>query len=363
MIPGKQRRRVTIVMILAAAALVAGCSSGGTSGNSTSGSTPGGGSTSSGASAFTKSNPLRIGLVLPDLTNQTINDVYIGAKQQAAKLGNVQIVEGGTSDTQQWLNACQQIVTAHINVLAYDTLDADSTSSCILQANAMHIPTICLFACTLKGHNDTLITLNFYNDGVLIGKWMAKTIGPNGQYGLLAGPTGDMAIQAVQKGYLTTVKADCPGCKLVANVPAGGTTANSGYTTGLQVLTAHPGISGIYAANDDIAQGLVRAVQQDNKLGKVMVAGHNGTCQALASILKGQQDYTVLLAGQPFGIDIVNSAFKLIDKQKVPTINVQVTGVDHQIATSTLSGQTPDPAGVNLKQRLQIAQNGCKTAS
>jgi ribose transport system substrate-binding protein len=358
MIPRKQRRRATIIMILAAgAALVAGCSSSGGS----SGSTPASGtSASGGASSFSKSNPLRIGLVLPDLTNQTINDVYAGAKQQAQKLGDVQIVEGGTSDTQEWLNACQQILTAHINVLAYDTLDADSTSSCILQANAMHIPTICLFACSLKGHNDTLITLNFYDDGVLIGKWMAKAIGPNGQYGLLAGPTGDMAIQAVQKGYLTTVKADCPGCSLVANVPAGGTTADSGYTTGLQVLTAHPGITGIYAADDDIAQGLVRAVQQDNKIGKVKVAGHNGTCQALASILKGQQSYTVLLAVQPFGIDIVNSAFKLMDKQKVPTINVQVTGVDTQIATSTLGGQTPDPSGVNLQERLQDAQNGCK---
>lgn len=360
MIPGNRRRLASSIMILVAAvALIAGCSSSGST-SSSSGSTSSG-STSSGSTAtFSKSKPLRIGLILPDLTNQTINDVDVGAKQQAAKLGNVQIIEGGTSDTQQWLNACQQIVTAHINVLAYDTLDAASTSSCILQANAMHIPTICLFACTLKGHNDTLITLNFYDDGVLIGKWMAQTIGPNGQYGLLAGPTGDMAIQAVQKGYITTVKADCPGCKLVANVPAGGTTAASGYTTGLEVLTAHPGINGIYAADDDIAQGLVRAVQQDNKIGKVQVAGHNGTCEALASILKGQQDYTVLLAGQPFGIDIVNSAFKLMAKQKVPTVNVQVTGVDHQIAVNTLSGTTPDPPGVNLKERLQDAQGGCK---
>jgi ribose transport system substrate-binding protein len=303
---------------------------------------------------------MRIGLILPDLTNQTINDVYVGAKQEAAKLGDVQIVEGGTSDTQQWLNACQQIVNAHINVLAYDTLDASSTSSCILQANSMHIPTICLFACTTQGHNDTLISLNAYNDGVLIGKWMAKTIGANGEYGLLAGPTGDMFIQAVQKGYLDTVKAECQGCTLTANVPAGGTTAESGYTTGLQVLTAHPTIKGIYAADDDIALGTVKAVQQDNKLGNVHVAGHNGTCEALASILQNQLGYTVLLAGQPFGIDIVNASFKLLAKEKVPTIQVPVTGIDHQLAVDTLSGKVPDPPGVNLKERLQDAQGGCK---
>src|SRR4030081_945091 len=35
---------------------------------------------------------LRLGLVLPDLTNQTINDIYLGAQTRAKELGNVEIL-------------------------------------------------------------------------------------------------------------------------------------------------------------------------------------------------------------------------------------------------------------------------------
>lgn len=152
----------------------------------------------------------------PDLTNQTISDIYSGAKDAAGQLGNVTVVEGGQSTAAQWLTACNQIVSAGIDVLAYDTLDAQSTSSCIKKANSLHIPTICLFACTAEGTNNVLITLDFHGVGVTIGTWMAQAIGPNSEYGLLAGPTGDGAIQALQKGYLDTMAAKCSGFTLEA---------------------------------------------------------------------------------------------------------------------------------------------------
>lgn len=304
---------------------------------------------------------LRLGLVLPDLTNQTISDIYSGAKTAAKRDGNVEITQGGQSATQAWLNACNQIVSAGIDVLAYDTLDAKSTSSCIKKANELNIPTICVFACTAEGVNDVLVTLDFEAVGVKIGKWMAAEIGPDGGYGLLAGPAGDGALQALQKGYLEAVKSECPGCELVANVPAGGTTAAAGYTSGLAVLTANPDIKGIYAANDDVAQGLARAVGQANKTGKVKVAGVNGTCVALESILKGQQDFTVLVAGQPFGEAIVAAAQKLVKKEKVEkTVNVSFIGVDQKTANEVLATDTPEPSLVDLKERLTRAKNGCK---
>src|SRR4051812_49333533 len=119
---------------------------------------------------------LRLGLVLPDLTNQTINDIYLGAQARAKELPNVTIAEGGTSDTSQWLDACQRIVNSGIQVLAYDTLDAAATSTCILQANQQGIKTICLFACTSQGKNDALITLDFEQVGKMDGEWVGKAL-------------------------------------------------------------------------------------------------------------------------------------------------------------------------------------------
>jgi ribose transport system substrate-binding protein len=311
---------------------------------------------SSGSAAQQK---LRLGLVLPDLTNQTINDIYLGAKEHAAQLKTVTINEGGTSETPQWLEACERIVNSHPDVLAYDTLDAAATSTCIKQANDAGIKTICIFACTAEGKNDALITLDFENDGKLIGAWMAKALNKQGNVGFLAGPPGDEAATAISKGFKESLASECPNCKLVAEAP-GGHDRNTGYTVGQQVLTAHPDIQGMYGLNDDIAMGIVKAVQQEGKLGKIKIAGHNGTCEALASIIKGDLSFTILLAGQPFGKAIVDTALKLKAGQTVSTVNVTPIPIDQATAKGIMAGTTPNPPDVDVKSRLEQAQSGCK---
>jgi ribose transport system substrate-binding protein len=304
--------------------------------------------------------PMRLGLVLPDLTNQTINDIYLGAQARAKELPGVEIIQGGTSDTSQWLDACQRIVNSQIQVLAYDTLDAAATSTCIKQANAQNIKTICLFACTAEGTNDALITLDFEEVGKMGGEWVGKTLSAQGggEVGVLEGPPGDQAIQAVHKGFRDALAANCTNCPIVASVP-GGHDRDTGYTAAQQVLTANPNIKAIAGANDDVAMGIVRAVEQADKLGKVLITGNNGTCEAMGSILNGGLSETVLIAGQPFGISTVDTAQKLLAGETVETVNVTPVQIDTALATGVLDGSQPDVTSVDLKNRLTKAQAGC----
>lgn len=336
------RRLGWLVILLAGALLLSAC-----------------GSTSSSGSTGATSKPLRLGLVLPDLTNQTINDIYLGVQARAKALGNVTVTEGGTSETAPWLDACERIVNSHVDVLAYDTLDAVATSTCIKQANTAGIKTICLFACTASGHNDALITLDFKQVGTAVGTWLATALKGQGNVGLLEGPPGDEAIQAVHTGFREALAQNCSNCKLVAQV-SGGHDRNTGYTVGLQVLTAHPDINAMVGANDDVAMGIVRAVLQQGKIGKIIITGNNGTCEALGSILQGQLSVTVLIAGQPFGISTVDTAIKLLAGKTVSTVNVTPVLIDQALAKGILDGSKPDNASVGLKARLQKAQNGCK---
>ena len=74
------------------------------------------------------------------------------------------------------------------------------------------------------------------------------------------------------------------------------------------MLTSRPDLQGIYGANDDVAMGVLQAVRAAGRLGDVLVAGHNGTCEALASMLKGDLDFTVLLFNQPLGALMIDKA-------------------------------------------------------
>jgi ribose transport system substrate-binding protein len=302
---------------------------------------------------------LRIGLVLPPLTNQTINDIYLGAKARAAQT-HVSLMEGGGVQTPVWMNACENIISAKVDVLVYDSLDAQGTSKCVEDANKANIKVVCLFACTAKGKNDVTITLNFRGDGLAIGKWMAGAVGPSGKVALLRGPLGDQAILAVEKGFLDAVKANCPGCSVVADVP-GGNDRNSGYTAALQVLTAHPDVNGMYCANDDIALGCLKAIQQNGDAGKIKLAGHNGTCDALASLLSSNGlNFTIMIAGQPFGTAVVDTAAKLFKGQPVTkTQYVTPFAIDSKTAQAILSGSRKNPPNLDVRAKLAQAKKGC----
>jgi hypothetical protein len=68
----------------------------------------------------------------------------------------------------------------------------------------------------------------------------------------------------------------------------------------------------------------------------------------------------VLIAGQPFGAAIVDTALKLKNGEQLSTIEVASTPIDQATAKGVLDGSMPNPPGVDLKSRLQQAQSGCK---
>jgi ribose transport system substrate-binding protein len=354
--------------VLAVAVAVAGCGSSNSSGGGggsgggglgASGSSSGGTTSTSTSSGGGKA--FRLGLVLTDRTVSTINDIYLGAQDQAKKDGNVDVVSGGSSKTVDWLNACQNIIHAKVDALAYSTIDEKGTRNCIKQANSMGLPIVCILPCTPIGKKNVVVSIDFRKDGVLIGDWMGKTV-KSGEVGILEGAPGDQAAAQLVSGFKSGLASSCAGCKVVATAP-GGFNREQAYTSALSVLAAHPNIKGIYSLNDDGALGALRAVQQQGKLHKVAIAGHNGSCEALTNIMNGGGlGFTVLLAGRPLGAAAVDIAMKLAKGTPVNgQVNVNAIPIDQSSAKGYLDGSKPSPSGVDVGQMLKTMKSkGCK---
>lgn len=59
-----------------------------------------------------------------------------------------------------------------------------------------------------------------------------------------------------------------------------------------QIITAHPDIKAIYAANDDMAVGVAIAIERAGKTGKSLLGGNNGAPYGVDLIKKGQMTMT-----------------------------------------------------------------------
>lgn len=318
----------------------------------------------SSGSGGSSGHKFRLGLVLPSLTVSTIHQIDTGAHARAKQTG-VTILDAGSSQTVDWLNNCQRIVNSGIDALAYSTLDEKGTRSCISQANAMGIPIICVLPCTPIGNNNVTLTIDFKQDGTTIGNWVGKSVGGTGEVGVLDGAPGDQAAADLVSGFKSGLAASCPACRLVAEAP-GGYNRQMAYNSALTVLSAHPQLKAMYSLNDDGALGAVQATQQNGKSGKILVAGHNGSCDAIQSIMQNKGlGFTVLLDGDPFGTAAVDTALQMKAGKKVArTINLSAVPLDSAAIQGYLDGSKPNPPGIDVKAALTaIQQHGCPAGS
>lgn len=343
---------VAIVLLLAA------CTSPGASGGTPTQPAGTASSTAAATSAASAATKYRVAVVLPTISINILHDIYQGTLDKAAEIGNIEIIQTGRIDATDFLNDCMQVVGTDIDALIYDSIDAVGHAPCIKEANKNGIPVICLVACVSEGVDNATVTLNAEGNGKLMGEWTVKTIGNAGDVAFLEGAPGDAFGVAIGTGFKLAIAA-CTGCKLVSNV-AGGVDRNTSYTTGLQVMTANPALKAISGSNDDVGLGLVQAAQQQGVLDNMAIAGHGGSCNGLASILKGEMGFTVLIPGKLTGATALETAWTLIQGGTITeTKYITSIGLDTEMAKGILAGTTPNPPGLDVKAQLTEASAGC----
>ena len=84
------------------------------------------------------------------------------------------------------------------------------------------------------------------------------------------------------------------------------------------VLEAHPSITGVYAANDEMAMGVLAALKSRGLNKKVILVGNDGIKDVLDAITTG--DIYATNAESPFyeGVQVADIAAKIVNKQTIP---------------------------------------------
>ena len=315
-----------------------------------------------GATANADHKVIRIGLVLPELSNEAILDIDIGAKARAAEVGNVELMTTGTYSGEEQAKAMENYIAAGVDVLAYDSIDGAATGPAVVQANEAGIPVLSIFSRGAKGEDVSFLSADWEQNGVNVGSWLAEALGAGAIVAHVEGNPADEAGASLTVGFLKAIKAGgIDGT--VAQAPSDW-DREKGMSVATDMLTARPDIQGIYGANDDVAMGVLQAVKVAGRLDDVLVVGHNGTCEALGSILKGELDMTNMIFARPIGADMIDAAIKIVHGEEVPSfIAMKVLAIDTAWANGILDGTREDPPAAiaaETKERLERAQGGCK---
>lgn len=261
--------------VLAVAIGVAACNSGSSSNSSSSGSS-GSGSNASGS--------IKIGVTVSTLDNPFFVEFKAGVQAEAKKEGVSVTITNANNDSTQQANQMQDFVSQGDSAIIINPVDSNAAAPSVTLADRSKIPVIAADRAVTGASVKQTVAADNVLGGEYAAQQLAKVMNGKGQIVVLEGTPGTSAANERQQGFQQGI-AKYPGIKVVAQQ-----SANFDETDGLNVMTnlyqAHPGISGVFAANDEMGLGAVKAL--GSKAGhQIKVVAFDGTPEGLTDVENG----------------------------------------------------------------------------
>ncbi|GGN54410.1 transporter [Streptomyces albiflavescens] len=264
----------------------------------------------------------KVGLSLSTLNNPFFVQIKAGAQQEAKKLGVDLTVTDAQNDASQQANQLQNFTSSGLGSIIVNPVDSDAAGPAVRAANKADIPVVGVDRGVNKADTAALVASDNVAGGKLGAQALAEKLGGKGKIVILQGLAGTSASRERGAGFTEGLKA-YPGIKVVARQPA-----DFDRTKGLDVMTnllqAHPDIQGVFAENDEMALGAIKAL--GSKAGKsVSVIGFDGTPDGLKAVQAGTLYASVAQQPKELGRIAVDNALKSAEGKKVQeTVKVPV---------------------------------------
>ncbi len=255
----------------------------------------------------------KIALSISTLNNPFFISLRDGA-QKAAKDSNVKLeVSDAQNDASQQQDDIQNFVTQQFDAILVNPVDSKAIVPAIEAANNANIPVIALDRGADGGKIATVIASDNVQGGEMAGKELAKLVG-SGNVAQLEGIPGTAPARDRGAGFKKAMDAQS-SLKLVASQTAN-FDRNEALNVAQNILQANQNVKGIFAQNDEMALGAVRALG-DRSGSDVKVVGFDGVDDALKAIKDGKMNATIAQQPDKMGALGVENAMKVIDGKSV----------------------------------------------
>ena len=232
-------------------------------------------------------------------------------------MGHDIIILDSQNDPSKELGNVEDLLVRGVDVLLINPTDSDAVTSAVRAANRNRTPVVTLDRGANKGKIVSHIASDNILGGEMAGKYILEKLNGNGKVAELEGIPGTTAARDRGQGFHNSVDGKLD---IIAQQPAD-FDRTKGLTVAENILQAHPEVQAIFAHNDEMAMGALKAVEASQK--NILVVGFDATSDAVKSVKDGKLGATI--AQKPFQIGAkgVEIADKIINKETVPA-NVPV---------------------------------------
>jgi ribose transport system substrate-binding protein len=264
-----------------------------------------------------------VGLVMKSLANEFFKDMEEGAVKHEKERGDFTLIPVGMhseTDIDTQINAVENFITKKVDAIVVAPADSRALVPPLAKAIKAGIVVINIdVELDAAAKKQAGIELAFVGPdnrqgAKESGEVLAKALGPGGKVVIIEGnPGADNARQrklgfddAVKEGKLTLLDSRTAHWE-----------TEEANTVFANLLTAHPDVQGVMAANDSMALGVVKAIDAAGKSGKIKVVGFDNIPAVKPLLKEGKMIATVDQFGSKMAANGTDYALKALKGEKL----------------------------------------------
>jgi ABC-type sugar transport system substrate-binding protein len=179
------------------------------------------------------------------------------------------------------------VINQKYDAIVLQAQDAAALSASVRAAEAAGIPVYTINLATIQKHTAS-VQMADISAGYLVGKEMGRQIGGKGNVAIIQSPPGALLGVNREKGFRQAIAELYPEIKIVGAQSAEGWKKEIAITIANSFLQANSQLDGIFAVNDNMAEGAMIAAEAAGRLDKIKIWGANGQKSTIELIEQGK---------------------------------------------------------------------------
>ena len=263
------------------------------------------------------------GVLMKTLANPFWGAMELGVRDGAKNAGVEYYLQAVESDqaAEPQLNVCNTMLERKPTVMITAAINSTILLPCLKRANEMGTPVVDLDAnldheIAMKAGVEITFTIGSDNEAAgaqgaeyVVGELGADASGP---VLVIEGLSGNITGQKRARGFANKLKELAPGLEVVASLPGDWDRGKAANITN-DIMTRHPDLKAIFAANDGMALGAVEAAYAAGKGEQILIVGVDGNVDAVKSIKAGRLNASVAQLPYLVGKQAVEEVTKVLD--------------------------------------------------
>jgi ribose transport system substrate-binding protein len=231
------------------------------------------------------SKKLTIAVIPKGTTHEFWKSIHAGANKAARELSaqgtEVEVIWKGPlreDDREQQIQVVEGFISQGVNGLVLAPLDNRALVRPVEEAQRAGVPTVVIDSGLQSNNIVSFVATDNRKGGRLAADRLGELMGGRGKALLLRYQEGSASTEEREAGFLEEMKAKYPGLQVISSDQYAGATRDTAKTASENLLNRFgDDLQGIFTPNESSTAGMLLALQDINKAGKIIFVGFDSS--------------------------------------------------------------------------------------